>query len=149
MMTNLSTNFYPASFRTAAAVMVLAIAAVGGCQTTTQTQGATGITTRFNGNSLRADLPLNVGVAKAIAASKKVLEDRYFVIVDTQVNAESGFVTGRPPRTTDFPRVKITAENAVTQDGQPVTRLNIGFQPMGDEFSSRDIMGKVLVELGL
>jgi hypothetical protein len=148
-MTNFSSNFAQTSFRLAAAVLVLAVFAAGGCQTTTQTQGTTGITTRFNGNSLRADLPLSVGVAKAIAASKKVLEDRYFVIVDTQVNAESGFVTGRPPRTTDFPRVKITAENAVTQDGQPVTRLNIGFQPMGDEFSSRDIMGKILVELGL
>jgi len=105
--------------------------------------------TRFDGSSLLANLPVTVGVAKAIEASKKVLEARYFVIVDTQVDAESGFVTGRPPRTTDWPRVKITAKNAVTQEGQPITRLEIGFQPLGDEFSSRDIMGKILVELGL
>ncbi len=148
-MTTLAHRFNSSVVPAFAAAMLLAVIATSGCQTTTQTQGSTGVTTRFNGSTLRADLPLNIGVAKVIAASKKVLEDRYFVIVDTQVNADSGFVTGRPPRTNDFPRVKIAAENAVTQEGQPVTRLTIGFQPMGDEFSSRDIMGKILTELGL
>ncbi|MDX2117249.1 MAG: hypothetical protein SFY96_03595 [Planctomycetota bacterium] len=125
------------------------VGVLSGCQTTTQTQGSTGIVTRFNGTTLKADLPLSVSVAKAVEASRKVLEARYFVIVDSRVGADSGFVTARPPRTTDFPRVRIVAENAVTAEGSPVTRLNITYQPVGDEFSSRDVMGRILTELGL
>jgi|GEM_PF-2177716 len=138
------------TLRTIGLVAIIAISLpLGACKITEQQQGNTGLVTRFNGTVLKADLPMSVGVAKTIEASRKVLENRYFVIVDSTIGAERGFVTGRPPRTVDFPRVKITAENAVTADGQPVTRLVIAFQPVGDEFSSRDIMGQILTELGL
>lgn len=125
------------------ALVILALLS-SACQPTVRAQGQRSLTATYQGTTLSTALPPAVRVPAAIAAAEETLRARGYSVSRVEATEERGRITGRPPHTSDFPRVVISAIR------QPSgTRLDIRWDPFGDEEACRSILDGILQRLGL
>jgi hypothetical protein len=83
-------------------------------------------------------------VESVIAAAESSFRDQGYTIVTSGATSEYGSVVARPPRTADYPRVKLVAKQ-----GDGVTRVYVNKEPFNEEALCRGVLSRTLEKLGL
>ncbi len=123
---------------------VLGVAAgIGGCKTTTSTQGRSGVTASYRLRTLTVDLPPEVGVMTAQAAAEEALRARGYVVTSSEATTDRADIEAN--RAGDGFLAKTVVSARVTDTGM---RIAVRNEPLGDEAASRSIMDALLVRLG-
>jgi hypothetical protein len=107
-------------------------------------QGQTNVMATYEYPSLSAVLPAQARVPAVIAAAESTVRARGYAVLDHASAEELGKVVARPPRTSDFPTVRIDAYRVFQG-----TKVVITFSPWGDNASSRSLLDGILQRLGL
>ncbi len=120
------------------------LAGPGGCNAHAVRVGSGGVAGTYRSPTLSADLPPSARVPAVLAAADKTFRDRGYTIESTSVTEEYGTILAMPPRTGDYPKVRVIA--TVIPGG---TRLEVAELPFGSEETSRSIADGILAKIGL
>jgi hypothetical protein len=117
---------------------------LGGCNAHQVRVGSGGVVGTYRSPTLTADLPSTARVPAVLAAADKTFRDRGYAIENSSVTEEYGTILAMPPRTGDYPKVRVIA--TVIPGG---TRLEVAELPFGSEDTSRSIADGILSKIGL
>ena len=119
-------------------------AAMVGCAGKQAYQGSGSTVATYQGSTLSAILPAEHRVPTVLAAAEQALRDRGYTIVSNASTEDAGTLIARPPRYNTYPRMQIQA--MVVGAG---TRIELGYQPFGNEEVCRATLDAILARLGL
>lgn len=118
---------------------------LGGCaRPMVATQGRSAITATYSFPTLSALLPPEARVPAVIAAAEDAMRARGYSIGDSTATDEMGKVIGRPPSTSSIPYAAVSAKRVWGG-----TRVEVEWQPLGDEAVCRSILDGILQRLDL
>lgn len=127
------------------AVLAGAMASLGGCQGREQVQAGGRVVGVYKFGSLRAVLPETVTVPMATAAAQAAVREHGYTVESVTDTADRGRVVARSPKSTDFPRLVIGS--GLTDDRR--TMVELSYQPLGEEQVCREVLDRMLKQLGL
>lgn len=135
-----------AATRTLACLFVASLALAGaGCKAQVRPQGERGIEATYSMTTLSTTLPEAARVPAVIAAAEQTVRARGYTVDASEATEDAGRLIARPPRTNDaYPRLVVTAHAAAGE-----TRVEIKYQPLGDQDLSRSVLDGILTRLGL
>mgnify|MGYP000154714598 CR=1 FL=1 len=132
------------AFRSAFALgFVFACVSVG-CAPNEAYQGDSSVLASYKGGNLSAVIGAEHRVPAVLAAAEQALRDRGYTIVSNLSTEDAGTLIARPPRYNTFPRLMVRA--GVVPGG---TRIELEYQPLGNEEVCRATLDATLKRLGL
>ncbi|MDX2130460.1 MAG: hypothetical protein SFY69_00215 [Planctomycetota bacterium] len=128
---------------TACAVSIVA-GALGGCSPAVKSHGQSGLEATYSARTLSAVLPASARIPAVVAAAEDTVRARGYAVVRADATEELGTLVARPPRTSDYPVLELTAD--LVPNG---TRVRLVVKPFGDQEMSRSILDGTLQRLGM
>ena len=107
-------------------------------------QGRSMVMATYSVGELTATLPEQARVQAVMAAADQTFAARAYSVASREATEEMGTIVARPPRSSGFPRVIVTAQRAASG-----TRVTVEHSPWGDEASCRSTLDGILERLGL
>lgn len=126
--------------------LLLAAASFGlsGCKAVDRAEGKSQVMARYVSGRLTCDLPPTTPVASVLAAANAELRTRGYAIKSSESTEQAGELVAVPPRYASYPRLVVSVTTYAD-----ATRVEIEYQPWGDEQLSRGVLGRILEQLGL
>jgi hypothetical protein len=125
-------------------VSVLIMIGFAGCAGIPKQSSSTNLSGVYRFGTFVAELPPEARVPAVIAAAEETLVARGYSVEGVSATEEAGRLIARPPRTTDFPRLKFVARLYRSK-----TRVEVSFMPVSDEALCRSVLDGTLQRLGL
>ena len=117
---------------------------LNGCQGRQAYQGSGETIATYKGSTLSAVIGAEHRVPTVLAAAEQAMRDRGYTIVSNASTDDAGTLIARPPRYNTFPRLMIFA--SVVSGG---TKIELSYQPIGNEEVCRAALDATLKRLGL
>ena len=126
-------------------LVIVSSMAVLGCQGREQVQSGGRVVAVYRVGSLKAVLPEGVTVPAVTAAAQAAVRGQGYAVDSVTETADYGRVIARPPNSTDYPRLAI----GISLNDDRRTVVELAYQPLGEEQICREVLDRLLQQLGL
>lgn len=126
------------------AVAAASAVVVGGCAPRQAYQGDANTVASYRGSTLTAVIGAEHRVPTVLAAAEQAMRDRGYTIVSNASTEDAGTLIARPPRYNTYPRLMISSSTVAGG-----TKIELSYQPMGNEEVCRAALDATLKRLGL